>query len=178
MPSNMDENVRDSALRRDVAAAGASEQNEASPGYETRDANTFGVLGFLVVLATVIVAVLLLTWGLFWQFGASERNRATASPFSNVRELPTGPLLQVTPREDLQQTLARQQSKLDTYGWENRQAGTVRIPIERAMELLLQRGLPATNAADANESKGLPRKARLRGEASGTRKTPVPAKGN
>jgi hypothetical protein len=109
MPSNMDENVRDSALRGEVAAAGASGQNEASPGYETRDANTFGVLGFLVVLATVIAGMLLLTWGLFRQFGASERNRVTPSPFSNVREVPKGPLLQVTPREDLQQMLARQQ---------------------------------------------------------------------
>jgi hypothetical protein len=106
---------------------------------------------------------------------ASETNRTPASPFANVREIPPGPVLQVTPREDLQQTLTRQRLKLETYGWENRQAGTVRIPIERAMELLLQNGMKAANPASTNESKSTAAKP---GAASGVRKTPAQAKGN
>jgi hypothetical protein len=164
MPSSMDENGHEAALK-----------GETVPGYETRDANTFGVLGFLGALASVIAGVLLLAWGLFRQLGASETNRTTASPFADVREVPPGPVLQVTPREDLQQTLARQRLKLETYGWENRQAGTVRIPIERAMELLLQNGMKTANPAIPNESTGVAAKP---GAASGVRQTPVRAKGN
>ncbi len=60
----------------------------------------------------------------------------------------------MTPREDLERILAEQQSKLETYGWEDRQAGTVRIPIERAMDLLVQKGLPVASPAAPDESRG------------------------
>ena len=39
-----------------------------------------------------------------------------------------------------------QQHLLNTYGWIDRQNGVVRLPIDRAMELLLQRGLPVRAA--------------------------------
>jgi hypothetical protein len=38
--------------------------------------------------------------------------------------------------------LAEENAALATYGWVDRDAGIVRIPIERAMELLVLRGLP------------------------------------
>jgi len=39
-----------------------------------------------------------------------------------------------------------QDQLLDTYGWIDRQHGIVRLPIDRAMELLLERGLPARSS--------------------------------
>jgi hypothetical protein len=39
-----------------------------------------------------------------------------------------------------------QQNILNTYGWIDRQNGIVRLPIDRAMQLLLQRGLPVRSA--------------------------------
>ena len=45
-------------------------------------------------------------------------------------------------REDLQKIYAKQQQELESYAWEDRKAGVVRIPIERAMDLLLEKGLP------------------------------------
>lgn len=38
---------------------------------------------------------------------------------------------------------AAQNQKLNSYGWEDRSRGIVHIPIGRAIDLLLQRGLPA-----------------------------------
>lgn len=52
------------------------------------------------------------------------------------------PHLQLTPPEDLQKFRAREESELNSYGWIDRTAGVVRIPIARAMELVLERGLP------------------------------------
>jgi hypothetical protein len=43
---------------------------------------------------------------------------------------------------------AAQQQKLNSYGWVDRSAGTIRIPIERAIELTAQRGLPSRAAAE------------------------------
>ena len=48
--------------------------------------------------------------------------------------------------------LARQTEKLNSYGWVDRSNGIVRIPIDRAMDLLAQRGLPArTNGASQTD---------------------------
>ena len=125
----------------------------AATGYETRDANTSGILLFLALLATTVVLVLLFAWGLFRQYSLSINNKPPDSPFTGVREVPSAPRLQVTPREDLQRILADQQSKLETYGWEDRQAGTVRIPIERAMDLLVQKGLPVATPGSSGQSR-------------------------
>ncbi len=53
------------------------------------------------------------------------------------------PNLQLRPHEDLLALTARQEKELTTYGWLDRTAGVVRLPIARAMDLVVQRGLPA-----------------------------------
>jgi hypothetical protein len=50
---------------------------------------------------------------------------------------------QAAPDEAFKQLRATEDAVLNTYGWVDRESGIVHIPIERAMELLLQRGLPA-----------------------------------
>ena len=122
----------------------------ASPGYETRDANVRGVFGFLVVLSLVLVFTALLCWALFRHFSAGQAHRAPASPFSETRQLPTGPQLQVNPRQDLLRFRAEQEQSLESYAWESREDGTVRVPIERAMQMLLQKGLPVAVSASPN----------------------------
>ena len=127
----------------------------ASPSYETRDANVRAVVGFLVVLSLVLAFTAIVSWGMFKYFSASQANRAPASPFSETRQLPTGPQLQVNPREDLLRFRAEQEHALESYSWENRDDGTVRVPIERAMEMLLKQGLPvAPSASSTGTSSG------------------------
>ena len=50
---------------------------------------------------------------------------------------PPAPRLQVHPDADLQTYLAREKQQLSSYGWVDRKKGRARIPIDRAMELLL-----------------------------------------
>jgi hypothetical protein len=70
----------------------------------------------------------------------------TVSPppalIETTRTLPPGPRLQVNAPRDLSDYLKQQQQTLDTYGWVDQKAGVVRIPIDRAMDLLLEKGLP------------------------------------
>jgi hypothetical protein len=114
----------------------------ASPRYETSDADVRGVFTFLVVLSLVLIFTALLSWGMFKYFSAAQANRVPASPFAGARQLPAGPQLQVNPRQDLLRFRAQQEHALESYSWENKEDGTVRVPIERAMEMLLKQGLP------------------------------------
>jgi hypothetical protein len=113
------------------------------PGYETRDANAGGAFKFLMALGIVLVVTGLVCWGLFRFFSVHEVSQAASdSPFADTRQLPLGPQLQVNPREDWLKFREEQEKSLETYSWENRSAGTVRVPIEEAMELLVKKGLP------------------------------------
>jgi len=115
-------------------------------GYETRDANVRGVFNFLVVMTVVLVLTFIACWGLFRYLSAQPEAPASVSPFAETRQLPLGPQLQVNPRQDLLQYRDRQEKSLESYAWENRSAGIVRVPVEQAMELLLRKGLPVQNA--------------------------------
>jgi hypothetical protein len=110
--------------------------------YETRDADARGVFWFLVVMGLALVFTLVLCWALFRYFSATEAEPNPVSPFAETRQLPSGPQLQVNPREDWLKFHAAQQQALESYAWEDREAGTVRVPVERAMELLLEKGVP------------------------------------
>jgi hypothetical protein len=122
----------------------------SAPGYETRDANAGGVFAFLVALGIVLVVAGLVSWGLFRFFTAHELDKAASdSPFADTRQLPLGPQLQVNPREDLLRFRQEQEQALETYAWENRSAGTVRVPIEVAMDLLVKKGVPVQGAPPA-----------------------------
>jgi hypothetical protein len=129
----------------------------AAPGYETRDANAGGAFKFLAALGIVLVVAAVTCWGMFRYFSVHELDRATSdSPFADTRQLPLGPQLQVNPRQDWLKFREQQETSLQTYAWENRAAGTVRVPIEEAMELLVKKGLPVQGApqpqpADVNK---------------------------
>jgi len=124
----------------------------ATPGYETSDANAGGVFNFLMALGIVLVVAGLVCWGLFRYFSAHAVNQAASeSPFADTRQLPLGPQLQVNPREDWLKFREEQEKSLQTYAWENRTAGTVRVPIEEAMELLVKNGVPVQGAPQAQQ---------------------------
>jgi hypothetical protein len=76
------------------------------------------------------------------------------------RTLPPAPRLQVNAPRDLADYLKQQQQTLDTYGWVDQKAGVVRIPIDRAMDLLLEKGLPvraeSAGGAPASQTKAAP----------------------
>jgi hypothetical protein len=57
--------------------------------------------------------------------------------------LPPEPRLQDTPQEDMNALRAKQNGLLKEYGWVNKEAGIARIPIEEAMRIVVERGLPS-----------------------------------
>jgi hypothetical protein len=120
----------------------SNDRPATTPGYETRDANVGSVFNFLVILSLVLAATALVSWGLFRYFSAHDVDDRATSPFAGTRQLPLGTQLQVTPRQDWLKYREEQERNLENYSWENRGAGTVRVPIEQAMDILVKKGLP------------------------------------
>jgi hypothetical protein len=113
-------------------------------GHELTDLSPKSVALFGTVLALTIIAAVFITAALFRHFYAVERSKQIIpSPLSYTREPTPGPKLSVNPSQELQTMRAAEDSMLNSYQWIDREKGLVRIPIDRAIELLAQRGLPA-----------------------------------
>jgi hypothetical protein len=118
----------------------------AETHHEESDVDFRGILVFGAGLAVTCLAVSLVVWVLFQYFEAREaRQGAPEFPLATTEEhrLPPEPRLQTDPRDDLQALRDAEEQMLTSYGWVDRGAGIVRIPIEEAMKLTVQRGLPA-----------------------------------
>jgi hypothetical protein len=134
--------------------------------HETTDANINGVFIFGATLATVCIVVFVVVWLLFRLF-ASQAATAYVPQYPMAIEqaprVPPEPRLQTNPREDLRELRAHEDALLATYGWVDKNAGVVRLPIDEAMKLTLEHGLPAragtmppplaTESGDANSGK-------------------------
>jgi hypothetical protein len=127
-------------------------------GYEKSDASPRGLVYFALIIAGILVLTFL---SLRWLFGYFQKTENTgsfvASPFAGARPLPPAPRIQSNPGADVQSYFQSQQNLLSTYGWIDRQNGVVRLPIDRAMDLVLERGLP-TRAVNAYGNGASPKK--------------------
>ena len=125
----------------------------AGRGHEERDVRLRPLIISGSSLAALAGLSLLAMWWLFGYFAARQMRLETAlHPLLETPQLPPEPRLQVSPQLDTRAILANERSILGSYGWVDRQAGIVRIPIGRAIELLTERGLPARKAKE-QESK-------------------------
>src|SRR5580704_10268093 len=131
-----------------------------SGGYEKSDASPRGLVYFALTIAAILAATCLSLIWLFKHYEKTENPGSfVAAPFSDTRPLPPPPRIQANPAVDMQSYLQSQQNLLNTYGWIDRQNGIVRLPIDRAMELLLEQGLP-TREANPQQNGALPLKTR------------------
>ncbi|MFQ5650592.1 MAG: hypothetical protein ACE5IY_11675 [bacterium] len=119
-----------------------------SPGYETSDARIGPILMSIIALFALLAVAFVSMYSLYGFFKrTNEEAAAPRSPLALERPLPPEPRLQVHPEMDWQTFRARQDSILNNVGWVSREAGIVRLPIERAMEMVLQRGFPVREQA-------------------------------
>lgn len=113
--------------------------------HEGHDVDLKVILGWLGGLFGLLVGTLILMF-VMYHFMYVRKDRLGQEtvvrgydPRANLPE----PKLQVRPRDDLKALRAEEDALLDHYGWVDRKSGVVRIPIERAIELTAERGLPA-----------------------------------
>ena len=98
-------------------------------------------LGFLAV-GTFLVFLLVV--GIFRYFYDTDKTGEA------LRQgvIPPEPRIEVAPYEQLQQLRTHEDHILNSYAWVDKSAGTVRVPIDRAIDMLAAKGVPSHNYLD------------------------------
>jgi hypothetical protein len=117
--------------------------------FEHRDVNVWAVYKFGIALSILCIISFGLLFGLYRYF-LSREGGPLPSGHENVdaRELPPLPRLQSAPIQDLKDMRAAEDAILGSYGWVDQQHGVVRVPIDRAIDMLAQRGLPSRSQTE------------------------------
>ena len=108
------------------------------------DVDVRAVSKFGIGLACGVIAAAFLMWFLFDRYAAKamlSSRQPEPMARSNPRKDPPEPRLQPDPAMDLKQFRSGEDAVLHGYGWVDPEKGIVRIPVERAMELVAKEGL-------------------------------------
>lgn len=154
--------------------------------YERQDIGVGGVVAFLIGLAAVLVICYFLVEGLYNVLQAHfSENQPAASPLAtnvpkDTRKLPPpygndyqkylkegfpAPQLETDERTELNDVRLREENVLSTYDYVDKNAGTICIPIDRAMDLVVQRGLPVRlQSGDAAQQAAQSQPEKLKGK--------------
>lgn len=136
--------------------------------YEHTDARPTPIFRTGLVLLLVIAVVIgIVAWFLSTLEARGVARDAVPHPLAAPREIPPEPRLQTragvddvvdAPRPDEPFTnqgavehAHREAVELSSYGWVDQATGAVRIPLERAIDLVLEEGLPSASAGASTE---------------------------
>ena len=116
-------------------------------GHETQDASVRLIVVVLGFLALGAAAVCFLVYGIFIYLADHPLTTLPPNPMAETatKQFPPQPRLQVQATIEMHELNAEENKILDTYGWTDKKDGIVRIPIDRAMDLAIERGF-ATKA--------------------------------
>ena len=122
-----------------------------------------GIVWFVVVLVVTVLGCEVFVAGMFkWGFEPYRVPQGVVAPLADAvgtpvitdghvvtgLAMPPQPGLLVNEPTVLKAFRDEESQKLHTYGWVNQRVEVVRLPIERAKDLLLERGLPIRPAGD------------------------------
>jgi hypothetical protein len=117
-----------------------------SAGHELTDVKVAPLLQFGLMMAVVVALTM---WSMFkahaWMEGFFAARANAPHPMQSSGSAPAGPKLQVHEAKDFAEFKHNQTTQTtgeQAYAWIDRPADVVRVPISRAMELVLQQGLP------------------------------------
>ena len=143
----------------DAVAHGSPDDQylETPPGaeYEHTDASIGIIVKFLVWLV-VSAVVIHFGLGLMYQLLITQSTEVGEPRYplarADERRLPPMPRLQQFPPNELYQYRLGEEELLHNYGWMNKNAGTVHIPIEEAMRLAIDRGVVRSRPQEGAQS--------------------------
>jgi hypothetical protein len=132
-------------------------RHEPEESFEQQDMSPNAVYAFLGGLAVAGILVYFVLWGFYHALDAYQKRhqppqnplvQQTAADTRNVspeeiKQFPQ-PRLERDERGEINDFRLHEEQTLNSYGWVDQKAGVVRIPIDRAMQLIAQQGLPTT----------------------------------
>lgn len=132
-------------------------QSNPQVAHESSDINIRGVVFAAIALAVVTLISIGLVTGLFVYLNRAATRAEGRLPMPREATLPPEPRIQTDPAGALQEMRAEESRILDDYRWVDKEAGVARIPIDRAMKMILERGL-LTPKAPAEPAKTEPQR--------------------
>jgi len=161
--------------------------------FEREDLSSRGIFGFMIGLAITGVVIYFIITGMYSFLDKYEKTQMTSSsPLVKAEDAAkvgerrvTGdyvenrfkennaPLLEVDERGQFHKFVMDQEKQLNSYGWVDEKAGVAHIPIERAMELTAQRGLPVCPQGCANATPVSSQKTPAKKAAAASQKVPA-----
>ena len=125
--------------------ADTNSQHAGAAQTESDGVDYRGIVVFVIILVITTVVCELIVVGMYKFFDAQSRTNGVArAPLSApALTLPPAPNLLLDEPANLAKFRAREANELQTYGWLDKSAGSVRLPIDRAKDLLIERGLPS-----------------------------------
>lgn len=117
-------------------------------GHEPTGVEARGLVVGAIVLAAVVIVSQLVLWLWMRDFRRMEEEANALAPSRlaiGVDRFPE-PRLQESPPVEMVQIKEEELRRIGTYGWVDRKAGIARIPVDRAMDILVTKGLPRVAA--------------------------------
>lgn len=120
-----------------------------NPGvsHERRDVNVFQITAFGIGLLLSCIVVVFAMWAMFDFLFAHEEAKNKTNPgaamMSEQSTVPPEPRLQAQPRVELRDLKRDEDAILNSYAWIDPNKGIVRIPIDQAIDIVAQKGLPS-----------------------------------
>jgi hypothetical protein len=147
------------------------EKPDSNPevSFERRDVNVFQITAFGIGLLLSCMVVVVAMWALFALLAKREDSANTPMPGKMAAErqyVPPEPrlsgvrveagkiVLPVYPRVELKELQDDEDAILNNYGWVNPAAGTVRIPIDQAIDMVAKKGLPSKPSPAGSDHDG------------------------
>ena len=133
---------------------------DPNPGvsHERRDINVFQVTAFGIGLLLSCIVVVFAMWAMFDFFYAREDAKNASNPsalmLNERQKLPPEPRLQAEPKVELKDLRADEEAILTSYGWVDPNKGVVRIPIDQAIDIVAQKGLPSKPSPAGLDNEG------------------------
>jgi hypothetical protein len=116
--------------------------------YERKDVDVRAlfIIAFLLLLSGIAIFIVVALMMHYFEVHEPAVTAGQANiPVTRARDFPQ-PRLLIKPGASLAELRAAEDADLNSYGWVDRNAGIARIPIDRAMQLLLEHGLPDVGA--------------------------------
>jgi hypothetical protein len=135
-----------------------------NPGveFEKKDVRVPALLRIGLALLVLVLLSAFIAWRTFDSLTAHQpiyQEQLSPLRVGNPEPLPPEPRLQGAPGhpmfgpEELRRLRADAQVRLSSYGWVDQSAGIAHIPIDRAIDIIAQDGLPQVSAPSASSNR-------------------------
>lgn len=111
-------------------------------GYERADVSLPTLMRWIIFLFVFVAFCSLASWVIYRVFVPEIGVEPMANGQRVVNMPPDNPQLQAAPKRDIREFRLAEERVLNSYGWADKTAGTVHIPVDRAMAIIAKQGLP------------------------------------